>query len=74
MTPYQLVITAVIKLNSTLIHGYSHVITECSWSGWDNGAIFNIQRHGDRVVCSLLTTLRLQECRRISNIHRNESF
>ena len=76
---YQLVITVVIKLQPTLIHGYSHVhfvfvITDCSWSGWDNGAIFNIQSHGDRVGCSLLKTPRVQECRWITNIYRNESF
>jgi len=76
---YQLVITVVIKLQSTLIHGYSHaqlvfMITDCSWSGWDNGAIFNIQRHGDRMGCSLLKALRLQDCGRIINIYCNESF
>ena len=68
-----------MALQSTLIHGFSHVqsvfvITDCCWSGWDNGAIFNVQRHGDRVGCSLLKTLGLQECRWITNIYCNESF
>jgi hypothetical protein len=65
MTVYQLVITVVIKLQSNLTHCYSHVqlvfvITDCSWAGWDKCAIFNIQRYGDRVGCSLLKTFRLQ--------------
>ena len=56
------------------VHIYVFVIADCSWSRWDNGAIFNVQRRGDRVGCSLLKTLGLQECRRITNIYCNESF
>jgi hypothetical protein len=49
-------------------------MTVCSWGGWDNGAISNVLRHGDLVGCSLLKTVGLQECRRITDINCNESF